>query len=53
MDFILIREAEEEILDGVMDENDLVLSSTGNIVDGKLIVDEGPLKGLVYCHVDN
>ena len=37
---------EEEILDGVMDENDLVLSSTGNIINGKLIVDEGPLKGL-------
>lgn len=41
-----IKEAEEEILNDMMDENDLVLSSTGNIVDGKLIVDEGPLKGL-------
>lgn len=29
-----------------MDENDLIQASVGNIIDGKLIVDEGPLKGL-------
>ena len=30
----------------MMDENDLIQASVGNFVDGKLIVDEGPLKGL-------
>lgn len=41
-----INEAEEEILDGMMNENNLILASVGNIVKGKLIVHEGPLKGL-------
>ncbi|MBO6205834.1 MAG: hypothetical protein J6O73_02745 [Lachnospiraceae bacterium] len=30
----------------MMGENDLILASVGNIIDGKLIVKEGPLKGL-------
>ena len=41
-----INKEEEEILQQLMDENDLILASVGNIIDGKLIVDEGPLKGL-------
>lgn len=30
----------------MMDENDLIQASVENIVDGKLIVDEGPLMGI-------
>ena len=30
----------------MMNENNLILASVGNIVNGKLIVQEGPLKGL-------
>ena len=41
-----IKEEEEAILQRMMNENDLILASVGNIGDGKLIVDEGPLKGL-------
>ena len=28
-----------------MDENDVILASIGNVINGKLIVDKGPLKG--------
>ena len=39
-----IRQEEETMLKQMMDENDCILYSVGNIVDGKLIVEEGPLK---------
>ena len=39
-----IREEEEVMLRQLMDENDCILYSIGNLVDGKLIVEEGPLK---------
>ena len=41
-----IRKEEEDVLLRMMNENDLIEASVGNVVDGKLIVDEGPLKGL-------
>ncbi|MCR5127434.1 MAG: hypothetical protein K6B69_04945 [Lachnospiraceae bacterium] len=39
-----IRQEEETMLKQMMDENDCILYSVGNILDGKLIVEEGPLK---------
>ena len=39
-----IRKEEEVILRQLMDENDCILYSVGNLVDGKLVVEEGPLK---------
>lgn len=44
--FYPINREEEVILQRMMDENDLIRASVGNVVDGKLIVDKGPLKGL-------
>ena len=41
-----IKKEEEEILQRMMDEDDLIRASIGNLIDGKLIVEEGPLKGL-------
>ena len=41
-----IKKEEEDILQRLMDKNDLILASVGNLIDGKLIVEEGPLKGL-------
>ena len=41
-----IKEEETIVLQRMMDENDVIQASVGNIVDGKLVVDEGPLKGL-------
>ena len=44
-----IRIEEQKIIEQMMDENDLIKASVGNIVNGKLIVEVGPLKGLEDC----
>ena len=44
--FNLIRKEEKDVLLRMMNENDLIEASVGNVVDGKLIVEDDPLKGL-------
>ena len=44
-DVIKFKKEEVQLLDKLFDE-DIVLCSVGNIVDGKLIIEKGPLKGL-------
>ena len=44
-DVIKFKKEEVYLLDKLFDE-DIVLCSVGNIVDGKLIIEKGPLKGL-------
>lgn len=40
-----IKEEEVKVLEQMMDGNDVIQASVGNVVDGNLIVDKGPLKG--------
>ena len=45
-DVIKFRKEETSVLSHLFENNDIVACSIGNIVNGKLIVEKGPLKGL-------
>jgi transcriptional antiterminator NusG len=48
-DFHPIRDDEEQFLQSMLDETNCIRYSLGYIVDGKLVVESGPLSGKVQC----
>lgn len=44
-DFVPIYSDEQELLESLMDKDHIVGISNGNLVDNRVVVDEGPLRG--------